>query len=149
MASGKQHAETTKRNIKLLLPVAVAATVLGQPVALVVIPGLVVGHLLTPDIDHHHWTHEEWRICRFNRLLGWLWHLYWTPYAYFHKHRGGSHAPILGTLGRFCYLCWLPFLASVYAPEWVWLCWIGLFIGWVIQDVTHLYYDGLLWGRGK
>ncbi len=143
MANGVTHARATKRNIFFI---GVPALVLGSSYYpshgwLGLGLGLAIGHLLTPDIDHHYYTHEEWRIYRWSKLLGLAWSAYWWPYAKLHGHRGVSHTPFVGTVGRFLYLLWGPLVASAYLPNTIWLFWLAVLVGWLIQDFTHLWLD--------
>jgi len=141
MASGVTHARATKRNIIILgVPTVLVGTALylDQTWAWLGFSlGLVIGHLLTPDIDHHYYTHEEWRIRRWNKVLGLLWSAYWWPYEKLHSHRGISHTLFVGTIGRFLYLLWGPLLLSLD----LWPFWLVVLAGWIVQDCTHLWLD--------
>lgn len=136
MAGGKRHAKSTKRNLKWMLPVGSIAS-LADPNCLGFLLGAIIGHVLTPDIDHHFYTYEEYRIYRYNRILGFLWWLYWLPYEKLVPHRGISHQPIVGTATRFFYLLWFPLLYFDIPTLFLFY----VFIAWAIQDFTHLRLD--------
>lgn len=139
MAGGKYHAKATKRNLLWLLPVSgLVMTV--EPTGVGIAVGAIIGHVLTPDIDHHYTTYEEYRVYRYSRLLGFCWWLYWLPYEKLIPHRGISHIPVVGTATRFLYLLWFP-LWYTHIP---YLFWVFVFVGWCIQDNKHLQLD-----RGK
>ncbi len=143
MASGRVHRAATKRNMKrMLVPSLVLIAV--DPMAVSFLLGLVMGHILTPDIDHHWKTIEELRMYRYSRLWGWAWSLFWWPYQKLHAHRGWSHTPIVGTVGRFLYLLWFPLLLClVYLglSGWVWVMWGYFLAAWILQDFVHLRLD--------
>lgn len=136
MAGGKRHAQATKRRLLWLLPVSGIGYLI-EPQCIGLAVGSVIGHLLTPDIDHHYTTYEELRIYRYNKLLGFLWWLYWLPYERIVPHRGISHVPIVGTATRFVYLLWLP----LWYTEGYGLFWFSVFVTWCIQDAAHLRLD--------
>jgi uncharacterized metal-binding protein len=112
--------------------------------------GAIIGTLITPDIDHHATTQEE---ARFYRWFGWfgggLWELFWRGYAATYSHRGRSHAPITGTLGRWAYVAirLSPIIILALYQLWpLWLSWfpalLTVFAFNVLQDVVHLVLDG-------
>lgn len=95
---------------------------------------------LHPDLDLT-------RKVRLFSLKG-LFTLPFRPYSYLFRHRGISHAPIIGTLTRILWLClffwilfafldWtLPSLEKLNQPY----IWFGL-IGLAISDLFHLFLD--------
>jgi uncharacterized metal-binding protein len=107
-----------------------------------VLAGLVIGLLITPDIDMKMTTYEERRIERWlGKLPKRLWMLYWDQYARGIRHRCPlSHAPIRSTLIRFAYM-W---------PFWIAVWWfiprcpyyLPYFLaGWIAQDTLHFSMD--------
>ncbi len=149
MPSGKVHAAQSYKLAFVLSVAGVGASVLVNPVLVGLALGGWIGVLVTPDIDHHYITHEEHRISRWNRLAGFLWHLYWWPYEKLRPHRGRSHTWPAGTVERMVYLCWPALLVSAFhlgGPDgfgvWVVLFWILVFIGWSAQDCLHISMDG-------
>lgn len=145
MADGKEHRAATKRNLKWLT-VPSLAMIAYEPLAVGFPIGLVIGHILTPDIDHHWTTIEELKMRQYSRFVGRLWSIYWWPYQRMHPHRGRSHTPFLGTLGRFVYLLWWPLLLTASWGVEVWLFWLFVFAGMCVQDLTHLRLDGRQYG---
>lgn len=138
MASGKKHAQATRRTLWFLSFLSIALITYYQQVELVgLFIGAILGHLITPDIDHHWTTYEEHRMYKINRALGFLWQWYWAPYQWVFKHRGLSHVLFLGTLTRFTYVLWYPL--SAY-PEY-YLVYIYVYVTWFIQDYIHLILD--------
>jgi uncharacterized metal-binding protein len=148
MPSGKTHAKWGE-TLTLAWGIGYGVTyALGTPPippneAAAIGVGLVVGILITPDIDLMSITHEERRIQRhFGRLAKRLWILVWRQYARGIRHRCPlSHAPIRSTLIRAAYL-W---------PAWVFAWWLvphswwtlagWLLAGWIIQDTLHWTMD--------
>lgn len=114
--------------------------------------GLVAGHLVTPDIDHHHTTIEEGRFLRVFGLLGWLWIAFWWPYRQVFRHRGWSHTVPVGTLSRVLYLAGPAYLlywfsGATLSPEQIAYLppfTLAFLAGWMLQDLVHLALDGLL-----
>ena len=142
MASGKRHARSTKRNLFWLLPSSTLLALL-EPSALGLGLGSILGHLITPDIDHHKFTYEENRIYRFSKILGTIWWLYWKPYEKIFAHRGISHVKVIGTLTRFLYLLWYPLFVdpAIWTDSVSWVFWMWVFVAWVVQDSAHLRLD--------
>lgn len=140
MANGRDHRAATKRNLKwLAFPSLVAVAF--DPLAIGLPLGLIMGHILTPDIDHHWTTIEELRMYSYSRFFGRLWSIFWWPYQKLHSHRGYSHKRFIGTAGRFLYLLWLPVLLTADLGWQIWTFWMFLYIGWCWQDFTHLRLD--------
>ncbi len=119
--------------------------------------GAVVGTAITPDYDFEKNLpkHMIGRI----PLLGYVWNLYWLPYARVVKHRSFfSHSPIASTTFRLLYL-WLGVTAILYlfdlitgTSTWGYSLnlfaengnpqfWLYLFGAWCVQDMTHLLLD--------
>ena len=96
--------------------------------------GCLTGLVLTPDLD-------------LPRGRG-LWRLYWLPYEKISRHRGLSHAPVIGTLIRLAYVA--PLLAAIsiiwisiiriILPASVVLWWAA---GLVFADLLHIGADGI------
>jgi len=60
--------------------------------------------LLSPDLDLHHSSPtQNWGFLK----------MIWWPYSKLFKHRGLSHAPLLGTGSRLLYLCTLACLCAL------------------------------------
>lgn len=138
MAKGKKHAMATRRTLWLLFMVSgVIIAYYRQWELTGLFMGATMGHLITPDIDHHWVTYEEHRMYRINRLFGTLWYIYWSPYQWVFKHRGLSHVIGFGTLTRFIYLLWYPL--TLY-PEY-YVLYVCIYLTWFIQDYIHLILD--------
>lgn len=115
MPSGKTHQRINEAAMALATPAAfaVAWSVTDDPVQAAILTayglgGMLFGtYLADPDLDHDHITHTEARIRKI-RVLGRPLHLlfvaFWYPYARMSKHRGPSHWPVVGTLGRLGYI---------------------------------------------
>jgi len=152
MPNGRTHARITKAlaltGIPLLAGCALLEDYVSWPSALSASAGLMLGHLVTPDLDVDGVTYEERRAIRkAGCLLGWLWIAYWLPYAKLFHHRGASHWLGVGTLTRAVYLLgpvmlviWLAFGA---VPRIDWLALLG---GWGLQDTTHILMDWVFKG---
>ena len=109
--------------------------------------GCVLGYLISPDLDQDGRTISESLVYEVSGIAGYLWQVYWYPYALAVKHREWkSHAPVVGTLGRLTYL-WLPWVGLAAAtgrvPDLLWLLgtlwpvWAGL----AASDVAHWLLD--------
>lgn len=146
MPNGAIHAQAANRAAAVIAVASVASAAFVHPITIGIAVGGLVGCIVDPDLDMHQHTQSEQRVWRYNRLLGFLWSLYWTPYDWTHPHRGKSHTWPVGTLERLLYALWLPMLASLwYANFALWLCWWALFfVGLSVQDCIHLWMDGEL-----
>ena len=141
MASGKTHA---KYAVAVLTMTATAspfvAHVYGGTVAISAVAGAVSGWLVTPDADIPHITHDERRMIRRLSIVGRIWVAYWWPYGRIFRHRGISHAPLVGTLTRMLYLMWWLPLVIAEPPS------VGAVLPfaamWCVQDIIHLAADG-------
>lgn len=149
MAAGNVHgAVDDLLSNRLMIGGLVATPVLGIPALGLIVAG-TFSRFTSPDLDLHHVTTEnEHKVYRFNWLLGLLWELYWTPYAYANRHRGRSHT-WLGTIERFFYLYWLSLFASlqiaVYYPvgAQVAFFWLAVLIGHAVVDSAHVELDNM------
>lgn len=154
MSSGKVHAAANL--VVLGATLYVVAPRLPVDLAVGATVGAIAGLLCTPDLDMEEMTHEEYRMVRWFGWFGYLWSALWHGYAITHSHRGRSHAPITGTLGRWCYLAirLSPLIALALYYLWpVWLHWFpALFMAFafnVMQDITHLILDGWKYHPGR
>lgn len=146
MADGKTHAVESRKTANRVSWIGGLAALI-SPLSIGFVIGVWLGHIVSPDLDHHFTTYDEWRIRRYNRLAGLLWSIYWWPYQKTHSHRGRSHRWPIGTIERMIYLLWLPIGASLY--QWpgqalpLFIFWLAVFTGWSIADDTHLRLDNL------
>lgn len=95
--------------------------------------GCLLGIIVSPDLDIDHRTVSENVL---PGILGWLWFIYWWPYAKLHKHRGSSHWPLIGTMVRVVYGFWWLVLLDIELLK-LW----PLLIGLIVSDMTHLLMD--------
>jgi uncharacterized metal-binding protein len=154
MATGKAHAAAS---ITLVPVVGIAAACLVPKLgtaALLLPAGCLSGLLLTPDLDQEGIGHVEWKLAKATLGLGWLWVMYWWPYAVVMKHRSTwSHLPIVSTLIRVGYLLLPPLvgLALLGKPMWdavhIGALW-WWFCGLVVSDTVHWVMDGFPVGKG-
>lgn len=154
MSAGVVHARTASYVLVGTSVVAVGLIVASDqigPAAIALVVGAALGVLITPDIDQEQRTYEENRIFHWWRPLGWLWFVYWLPYAKFFKHsrlkedksfiRDWSHRHVLGTLTRFIYLLWPLLIYEVlYCRDSLYLFGF-IFVGWCVQDSVHIIQD--------
>jgi len=155
MANGKTHAAANL--VVLGATLYIIAPKLPVDLAIGATAGAIIGTLITPDIDHHVRTQEEQRFYQwFGWLGGGLWQLFWREYAKTHPHRGSSHAPIIGTAGRWGYMAirLSPLIALALYQMWpMWSTWVPAllcaFLFNVLQDITHLILDGWKYHPGR
>lgn len=104
--------------------------------------GVLFGILLSPDLDMNQKTRSEYVVSRYlGRLIGWLWYLFWLPYAKAVPHRHAiSHWPVISTLIRLLYILTLSF------PLWCLVSWLatGSLAILPLSEIGRV--SGLLWG---
>jgi uncharacterized metal-binding protein len=142
MSSGRVHANIAKvtahvSSVALLYP--------ESPQKAAFALGMLVGVLITPDLDLPGITYEERRMLDINEKIGNLWMLFTKPYSKLFKHRGISHWLVLGTLTR------LPYGLLLLLPLWqlsrlvfslnVEPLLLYIFAGWTLQDAIHIVTD--------
>jgi len=152
MATGKQHAAGTL----VLTPITAAGAwwLTGGDVTttLIASAGCLSGLAISPDLDMEAVTESEYWLVRWTLGLGWLWVMLWYPYALIARHRGMSHAPIVGTVGRLIYLLllylglyWLlSYFFNIELWLWpllLWKEWLVFAGGLTISDVGHWWLD--------
>ena len=146
---GKVHATAS---IALAVPCAVAATLYTSDLLAGIGAGMgcLAGSVISPDLDQESISHGEWQIVKRTYGMGFLFLMWWYPYALAHKHRGISHLPIVGTLGRVIYLL-APFLILALVlgadpttiPEPVRWAAMWAFWGLAVSDGAHFLMDWL------
>lgn len=98
--------------------------------------------LLTPDLDQAEgWgCYSFYRMQRVSPLIGAIWRGYWFAYGKLCKHRGLSHTPVIGTLGRVLYA--LPWLAPmVLVALLYWPAALAWLVGLMWADAWHTFAD--------
>jgi uncharacterized metal-binding protein len=149
MPSGRVHALGS-----VVLSVPVSFFTLGatshSALALAAGGGCLAGIFLTPDLDQESISSSEYSLIKYTMGLGFLWAMFWYPYARLCKHRSPiSHWPILGTMGRLLYLC-IPIVAYHYFSGWQmpqhWIRFLYFSIaGLALSDTLHWLFDSH-WG---
>lgn len=158
MPNGRVHFVT---NVVCGLAMTGAAAWYAPELTAPVAVGSIIGAFVTPDADVDHTTHSE-ALLRRIPVVGLLFQLLWYPYALLHGHRGASHWPVLGTLGRLAYMAvvaalvgvfvigWFALLGSalpeVTLPQATWSQAAWLLAAWIAQDLTHIALDSLIRG---
>lgn len=139
MASGVQHSNASEKLFYLSVACAIPLSLNGNALpATSFCVGTLLGWLMTPDLDIAGRTHEETRIYRVSRLLGFIYQLYWKPYSRLVPHRKWyGHLPAIGTLLRALYAFW--WLPLVVEMDWTMTLWI--LVGWTAQDTLHIHMD--------
>jgi len=103
VASGKSHAAASIASAIVLSPI-VASWKSDIPAGLMFAVGNLCGVILSPDLDQQQKTISEAIISRIP-IIGWLFWLYFLPYAWIFPHRSPlTHLPVLGTIIRLVYL---------------------------------------------
>lgn len=150
MPSGKVHDSATLAVTALAaLPVAYWQFSDTMTLAEVAAAGAITGSfvlggltnlVMSPDADQA----EGWGntgLHRGSRLFGKWWLHYWWSYGKISKHRGLSHAPMIGTLTRVAYVfpvIMIPFLLML------WLYWpivVAWLVGLMWADLWHTILD--------
>lgn len=152
MATGSQHAAGTL----VLTPITAAGawwlTNGDMTTAVIAGAGCLSGLLISPDLDMEGVTNSEYWLVRWTLGLGWLWVMLWYPYAVIARHRGLSHAPLIGTIGRVLYVIilyagfylLLAYFFNLKLPLWPILLWRPgvVFVGGLaISDIGHWLLD--------
>lgn len=156
VSNGRRHARYTSSFLMLtfaggLAALTVAPSMITLALAAGAFLGALAGHLVTPDIDLRWRTHEERRIVRILGLPGYLWTVYWYPYAVLMRHRSWSHTVPQGTLSRILYLAapvsilaWLVDLRlDDVSVQYIMYGASTFATAWFLQDLSHLTLDGL------
>lgn len=102
MSNGKTHDRLIVIATAASVPVAIALAQPAIPIAM-----LFGGLFLSPDLDTISRPYRRWGILGLNP---------WYPYRKMMKHRGVSHAVILGTGTRLLYAFPLTIAAYLYLP---------------------------------
>lgn len=145
MPNGRCHSAATVAATSALLSYFMA----GNEWAIWSACGAFMGLVVEPDLDQDYQAAPMGTIRQTGgRWMVLVWQLYWTPYARIFPHRSlWTHAPIVGTLGRFLYM--LP-LYSV--PILVWNYFFGFpaaqifafLVGLAWVDALHYVMDFLV-----
>lgn len=145
MSNGRTHATVASATlIATCLAAPYIASHAGIEIAVGLVAGALAGVLVTPDIDLEDCrTWDEQRIFRlFGNTAGRFWQWFWMGYARHHSHRGSSHRPLVGTIGRWWHIwthtLFLPVLAVLVFPQVA----IAAFAANCLQDILHLIFDG-------
>jgi uncharacterized metal-binding protein len=115
MPSGKIHTRITIATAVLSTPIIIIAwlRLLWVPWEIFwVIPGILLGIFITPDLDHDATIVSHRYV---NGLFGgvafYWWYYLWHSYSISFKHRSTlSHAPIIGTVIRLTFLLFPPII---------------------------------------
>jgi len=137
MASGKVHNKVTVA-ITPIVMIGVFALAKRPEYAILSGIGCLSGIMLTPDLDQENLNTIEWALVKKTLGLGFLWIMYWFPYALVLKHRSfWSHFPIIGTAIRFVYQFWMiPILIDIH-----FVYYLYFFVGLCFSDIAHWYLD--------
>jgi len=136
----------------------VPATLIGIGIFL----GSVFGLFIPPDLDSKSTTRSEYRAYRLFGWLGAIFHSYFTFYAAIcggHRSKLSHGGPppwgwlrmiLVATPFRMLYsLWWFVPLGCLWPSLWQlygwlgWQFWLGLYVGWAIQDIVHWQRDYL------
>ena len=159
MQDGLSHERNAIITLMLLGFLSIPLFLLSPALSIGLIWGAICGFFIDPDLDHRGTTRAEYRMYRVNRLIGALFHMYWTPYQTFIRHgsllsHGGKgllgwvSMALIATPIRIVYSLWwlIPLALSVdFVYQWLmWipgLFWLGLYLGWAAQDFVHWLRD--------
>lgn len=145
MPSGKVHAACSAALSGVALGATFALGGENVPLALASAAGCLLGIPLTPDLDQENLGMSERWIIKHTLGLGYLFVMFWYPYARLIPHRSPwSHLPIVGTLGRLLYMG-IPIGAALAAgwrlPPIEPNLWLALLGGLALSDAAHWALD--------
>jgi uncharacterized metal-binding protein len=117
--------------------------------------GVLVGVLISPDLDVDKGNVSDSLIRRVSRPAQWAWRLAWQPYAWSVPHRHTiSHFPFLGTLLRLWYiflivniLNGIVYLFKVDSVSFIFLWDWSFFFGLAHADIIHWIADNTIKGQ--
>lgn len=108
------------------------------PTTVAVTFGILLGCLISPDLDVDKGNISIAIIRKRSRGLAFIWRWFWWPYGKIFSHRGASHMPVIGTVTRliYCFPLW---------PVWWWLGdWaLPVIAGLMLADILHWAADKL------
>jgi len=147
VSSGKVHKIASQI---AAIPTIIASNYIGADITKSLIAGVgcLAGIVLTPDLDQEGISHSEWNIIKKTYGLGFLWLLFWYPYALAMPHRCFlSHFPVISTILRLAYLLTIPFLllaindSATIKTILEFLPWF--FFGLCVSDTLHYIMDNI------
>lgn len=148
MPSGEVHADTSKA---LTVPLMLGVPFLAEELPGDLLPliagfaaggGSLVGIFLSPDLDIDHKTISETILIEKGKLFGYLFFVYWYPYARLIAHRSTwSHTPLLGTFIRLLYALWPLLIFAEYRALLFREFWAWVLLGLVVSDTAHWLMD--------
>lgn len=135
-----------------------AALFIAEPLqAVTAFAGVLAGILIGPDLDVDGGNYSLAVIRRtplVGRTLALLWRVFWWPYSKLAAHRGFSHWPAIGTIGRLLYIA-IPVFALmaitntiINLPAWVGELAPFFVAGIATSDLIHIIMDGF-WKNHK
>lgn len=165
MADGKTHIQHTV----LLAPfvasgIFVASHELGNVLfdsvvyAIEGMIGCLLGVYISPDLDVDRMHIGRRLLINKNRFWGWLFWLYWWPYAKYMPHRSPkSHRPVLSTIIRVAYLLmpiWAVMLLAMefelFQTVFFSVHFLMIVFGLICADILHWVDDGMpMWSSKK
>lgn len=145
MSAGIVHSQATYKIAWWVTFLAIGLATFYDPIYLLLIPGVWLGHFITPDFDVDHPVYNQRKFIQRYWLFGWLWVIYWLPYSRLISHRSFlSHSWPLGTVLRIVYLIGPPIIILInlgYQVKIDPLFFLIFFLGWSIPDWNHLWKD--------
>jgi len=150
--NGKAHRQAS---IALSIPTGITIAYLSSNFYTGILSGLgcAAGIFLTPDLDQEGISRSEWDLVKHLGPFGFLWMALWWPYAKVVKHRSSvSHAPIISTIIRLCYLLVFPTtlgiilgydVFDILSDREFWTVSLYLFAGLCVSDCAHWVMDKL------
>lgn len=155
MPDGRTH--TTASLIAAPITGAAALFIVDPLQAATVAIGVYAGILIGPDLDVDGGNYSL-AVIRRTPLVGpalaALWRVFWWPYSKLAAHRGFSHWPLIGTLGRLLYIAiaiFIPvaiFNAGITLPARIEKLAPFFVAGIAISDLLHIFMDGF-WKNHK
>ncbi len=132
-----------------LAGLAAVAFIVHPSVSVGIVAGYALGNFCDPDLDiGDKKTRAEIQMYKRSRVLGFLWWLFWLPYAKLIPHRSFfSHSIFFSTVFRLAYMFW--WIAFIPPQRWLDALTVGVFVGLLIADSVHIFADIFLDQDGK
>ena len=138
MPNGRTH---TKASLIAAPIIGAAFLFSGYPTSIsaAATAGTLVGVLIGPDLDVDAGNYSLYILRRtplIGRPLAWLWRFLWWPYSKLAAHRGFSHWPVIGTIGRLLYIAVILVIPAAIID-------VRFFVSPLVAELAPVFITGL------